>query len=101
MLVETVTETRIRVDWAAVAVQLEARVMARMHDSINHWHNDIGMRQMVVSDAADGLRICEMLATGSADGVNEALWDMDTAPREVVIYWIEEIIGTEAVRLIW
>ena len=101
MLVETVTETRIVVDWAAVAEQLEARVMARMHDSINHWHNDIGMRQLAVSDAGDGLRICELLSSGSVDGVNEALWEMDTAPREEVIRWIEEIVGAEAVQLIW
>ena len=101
MLVETVTETRIVVDWAAVAVELEARVMARMHDSINHWHNDIGMRALAVSDAGDGLGICELLATGSADGVNDALWDMDTAPREEVICWIEEIIGAEATKTIW
>ena len=101
MLVETVTETRIVVDWAAVAEQLEARVMARMHDSINHWHNDIGMRALAVSDAGDGLGICEMLSTGSVDGVNDALWDMDTAPREEVICWIEDIVGAEAVQLIW
>ena len=101
MLVETVTETRIVVDWAAVAVQLEARVMARMHDSLDHWRGDIGMCQMVVSDAADGLHICEMLSSGSADGVNSALWNMDTAPREEVICWIEDIVGSEALRLIW
>ena len=101
MLVETVTETRIVVDWAAVAVELEAKVMARMQDSLNCWHNDIGMRQMVVGDAADGLRICEMLSTGSADGVNDALWDMDTAPREEIIYMIEEIVGAEATKTIW
>ena len=101
MLVETVTETRIVVDWAAVAVELEAKVMARMQDSLDHWRGDIGMCQMVVSDAADGLSICEMLSTGSADGVTDALWDMDTAPREEVILWIEGIAGEAAVQLIW
>ena len=101
MIVETVTETRIVVDWAAVAVQLEGRVMARMQDSLNHWKGDIGMCQMVVSDAADGLGICELLSTGSADGVNKALWNMDTAPREDIICWIEGIVGEEAVQLIW
>ena len=101
MLVETVTETRIVVDWAAVAVELEARVMARMHDSITHWHNDIGMRQMAVADAGDGLRICELLTENRVDDVPEALWGMDTAPREEVILWIEEIVGAEALKLIW
>ena len=101
MLVETVTETRIVVDWAAVAVELEARVMARMHESLNHWNDDVGMRALTVADAGDGLRICELLATGSADGVNDALWNMDTAPREEIICWIEGIVGAEAVRLIW
>lgn len=101
MIVETVTETRIVVDWAAVAAELEARVMARMHDSLDHWNDDIGMRQMAVADAADGLRVCELLSTGSVDGVTDALWSMDTAPREDVLYWIEEIAGAEAVAQIW
>ena len=101
MIVETVNQTRIVVDWAAVAVQLEARVMARMQDSLNHWKDDIGMRQMAVSDAAGGLVICELLSENRVDDVPEALWEMDTAPREDVLYWIEEIAGAEAVRLIW
>ena len=101
MIVETVTETRIVVDWAAVAVELEAKVMARMQESLTHWNDDIGMRQMAVSDAAGGLVICELLSENRVDDVPEALWEMDTAPREDVLYWIEEIVGAEAVRLIW
>ena len=101
MIVETVNQTRIVVDWTAVAVQLEARVMARMQDSLNHWKDDIGMRQMAVSDAAGGLGICELLSEHRVDSVPEALWEMDTAPREEVLYWIEEIAGAEAVKLIW
>ena len=88
MLVETVTETRIVVDWAAVAVQLEAKVMARMQESLTHGHNDIGMRQMAVADAAGGLVICELLSENRVDDVPEALWEMDTAPREDVLYYI-------------
>lgn len=102
MIVETVTETRIVVDWAAVAVQLEAKVMKQMRDAYDHW-DEIGMRQMAVADAADGLRICELLSTGSADGVNDALWSMDTAPREEVIDWIAEIVDnhSDAMKQIW
>ena len=100
MLVETVTETRIVVDWAAVAVELEAKIMNKMHEALDHW-DDVGMRALTVSDAADGLGICELLSSGSADGVNEALWDMDTAPREDIICWIEDIVGAEALKLIW
>lgn len=103
MLVETVTETRVVVDWAEVARRLESEIMARMHNSYNEWKDDIGMRQMAVADAADGLRICELLSTGSADGVTDALWDMDTAPREEVIYWIAEIVDnhSDAMKQIW
>lgn len=103
MLVETVTETRIRVDWAAVAVELEPEIMKKMQVSLNYWDHDIGMRQMAVADAADGLRICELLSTGSVDGVNDALWKMDTAPREDVLYWIAEIVDnhSDAMKQIW
>lgn len=100
MIVETVTETRIRVDWAEVARQLEPKIMKQMRDAYDHW-DDIGMRQMVVADAAAGLRICEYLAELRVDEVADALWDMDTAPREDVLYWIEEIAGEEAVKQIW
>ena len=95
MLVETVTETRVVVDWASVAAELEPMVMDRMRDSYDHW-DDIGMRAMVVADAADGLRVCEMLATGSSKGVNEYLWNMDTAPREEIVMMIESITGSAA-----
>ena len=101
MIVQTVTETRIVVDWAAVAVELEARVMARMQESLTQWNDDIGMRQMAVADAAGGLNICELLSEHRVDDVADALWAMDTAPREDVLYWIEEIAGTEAVKQIW
>ena len=100
MLVETVTETRIVVDWAEVARRLEPMIMNKMRDAYDHW-DSVDMRQMVVMDAADGLRVCERLSTGSADGVTEALWEMDTAPREEVICMIEQIVGSEAVKLIW
>jgi hypothetical protein len=102
MILKTVNETHIVVDWAAVAVQLEAKVMARMRDSYDHW-DEIGMRQMVVADAGDGLRICELLSTGSVDGVTAALWHMDTAPREEVIHWIAEIVDnhSDAMKQIW
>ena len=100
MLVETVTETRIVVDWAGVARLLEPKIMNKMRDAYDHW-DDIGMRQMVVADAADGLRICEMLSTGNVEGARDALWHMDTAPREDVLYWIEEIAGADALAQIW
>ena len=101
MLVETVTETRIVVDWAGVARLLEPKIMNKMRDGYDHWKGDIGMCQMVVADAAEGLRICELLSTGSADSVTDTLWHMDTAPREDVLYWIEEIAGADALAQIW
>ena len=100
MLVETVTETRIVVDWAEVAKRLEPKIMKQMRDAYDHW-DSVDMRQMAVMDAADGLRICERMAEGNVEGVTDALWEMDTAPREDVLYWIEEIVGAEALRLIW
>ena len=100
MILKTVNETHIVVDWAAVAVELEAKVMKQMRDAYDHW-DEVNMRQMVVADAADGLRICELLSEHRVDSVPEALWKMDTAPREEVLYWIEEIAGAEAVKLIW
>ena len=84
------------IDWQAVAAKLEPMIMARMRDSYDHW-DEVSMRQMVVADAADGLRVCEMLATGSSKGVNDLLWNMDTAPREEIVMMIESITGSRAV----
>jgi hypothetical protein len=101
MVVETVTETRVVVDWCAVAAALEPKIMQRMRDAYDYW-NDIEMRAMVVADAGASMRVAELLATGRVDQVNEALWYMDTSPREELICMIESIVDNEeAIRQIW
>ena len=101
MLVETVTETRIVVDWAAVARELEPKIMQQMRDAYDHW-DDIDMRAMVVADAGDSMRIAKLLATDRVNQVRDALWDMDTAPREEVISMIADILNNDdALRQIW
>ena len=101
MVVETVTETRVVVDWCAVAAALEPKIMQQMRDAYDRW-DDIGMRAMVVADAGAAMGVAELLATDRVDQVNEALWHMDTLPREELICMIESIVDNEeAIRQIW
>ena len=101
MVVETVTETRVVVDWYAVAEALEPKIMQQMRDAYDHW-DDIEMRAMVVADAGDAMHVAELLATGRVEKVRDALWHMDTAPREELICMIESILDNpDALGQIW
>jgi uncharacterized protein YPO0396 len=88
------------IDWAALAVAVEERVMNKLHDDLAHWSNDISMRLMFLQDAADSLRVCELLSEGKWKPVAEKLWDMDTAARDCVYDMIEAEAGEDFLDLV-
>jgi hypothetical protein len=92
-----VTETKsYTVDWAALAESVEVRVMQKMKDDLAHWSGElceIGMREMFLRDAADGLAVCEaMLDKEMWSAVENKLRAMDTAARDCVY----DMIAAEA-----
>ena len=96
MSILKVYETKAyEVDWAALADAVEKLAMAKMKSDIARWKDDRGMRAMLIGDAGDALDVCELLAKGKWKPVEEKLWDMDTAARDYVYDWIEQVAGKE------
>ena len=58
------------------------QVVERLNEALGHYAGDLAMTQMVVQDAADQLRVLELLSDGDADAALEKMYYMDTAPRE-------------------
>ena len=58
------------------------KVIKRLNEDVLHYAGDLAMTQMVVQDAADQLRILELLSDGDAAAARKKLYYMDTAPRE-------------------
>jgi hypothetical protein len=75
-----------------LAKKVEVRVMEKLEADLK---DDLSMRQMFVQDCADGLAICELLIEGNRTAVVERLHSMDTAPREYLIEFIEDIAGVD------
>ena len=99
MIVKTQTEqktvTTFEIDWAALAAGVEELVLDHMNSQIEHWNDDLSMRQMAVMDAADGLQVCEHLLSGHWGLARKRLFDMDTAARDYVFDFIEVVAGPE------
>ena len=83
------------VDWKTLADRVEALVMAKLKEDLEHWKEDRGMRAMFLCDAGDSLDVCEALAEGSWSKAEKKLWDMDTAARDYVYDFIEQTAGKE------
>mgnify|MGYP000666367756 CR=1 FL=1 len=94
----TVVKTELDVDWYELGLAVESAVMAKMAKGLKTWADEIDMRAMTVSDAADGLRVAEELAFGRVKEAKNRLWDMDTAPREDVYDIIERIAGEKFIK---
>ena len=96
MSIVTVTETKsYTVDWNTLAEAVEKRVMEKLKEDLEHWAEDLGMRSMFLQDAADGIKVCELLLDGKWHKVKEKLWDMDTAARDCVYDFIAEVAGDD------
>ena len=65
-----------------LAKSVMPQVIERLRKDMGHYAGDLAMTQMVVQDAADQLRVLELLSDGeAADAMAKFYW-MDTAPRE-------------------
>ena len=94
----TVVKTEFDVDWYQLGLAVESAVMAKMSKGLKTWADEIDMRAMTVSDAADGLRVAEELAYGRVKEAQNQLRNMDTAPREDVYDMIERIAGEKFIE---
>lgn len=81
---------QVQVNWEDLARCVEQWVLEKMQYDLANWEEDLSMRQMFVQDAADGLRVCEMILTGNVQAIENQLWEMDTAARECVFGFIEQ-----------
>lgn len=98
-------KTRIReiveveVDWEGVADAVEVLVLKKLGKDMEDWAEDRGMRAMFLGDAGDGLAVCELIAEGKWNKVYDRLWKMDTAAREHVYDFIEQVAGADFFKL--
>ena len=99
MIVQRKTVETLEVDWAALTDELEKQVMAKLADDLEAWKDDRSMRSMFLSDAGDGLDVCEVMLKGNWQKTEDRLWDMDTAARDHLYDWIDQICGGDFVEL--
>jgi hypothetical protein len=99
-IVETETRTVLKVDWAALSKAVELRVMQKLQADLNDWAEDLGMRSMLLGDAGDGLKACELLLKGKWKPVEDHLWSMDTAARDYIYDFIGEVAGEDFFDLV-
>ena len=97
---EAVTVTYNVEDWAALALAVEKRVMAKLQKDLASWPDDLSMRSMIVADAADGMAVCESLYEGDWRDVEKKLWHMDTAPRDWIWEYLEAELGVDELEFI-
>jgi hypothetical protein len=97
MSIVTVHETTTyTIDWAALAAGVEQLVRAKLAEDLENWKDDLSMRVMFVQDCADGLAVCEtMLEKESWPAVENRLRNMDTAARDCIYEFIEQVAGAE------
>jgi hypothetical protein len=100
--VKTVTRTVVEteIDWAGIADAVEVLVMEKLQRDLEDWAEDRGMRAMFLSDAGDGIWVCENLAGGVWSEVDKRLCEMDTAARDYLYDFIGQVAGEEFFKLV-
>lgn len=84
------------VDWPAMVKDIERLAVKKLKEDLKTWKGDVGMRQMCVQDAADALAVCEtMLEKRNWDQVQNRIWRMETAARDCVYEFIEQVAGKD------
>lgn len=94
-IVKVYETTAFEVDWAALASEVEKRVMAKLQQDLANWSDDLSMREMFVGDAADSMKVCVLLEAGKWREAETKIWDMDTAARDYVYDFIAEVAGAD------
>jgi hypothetical protein len=101
MALMTVRETKTAiVDWAALAAAVERRVMEKLKFDLEHWADDLSMREMFVADCADGMAVCVLLEQGKWREAEKKIWDMDTAARDYIWEFLEAELGVDELEFI-
>jgi hypothetical protein len=101
MNIVTVTETQsYTVDWAALALAVERRVIAKLQQDLLNWPDDLSMREMLVADAADGMAVCVLVEQGKWREAESKLWHMDTAARDYIWEFLEAELGADELEFI-
>jgi len=100
MIVSTRTEVIVDINWTALADELEKKVMTKLQQDLIDWSHDRGMRAMFLSDASNGLEVCEKIVEGNWHQIEDRIWKMDTAAREYIYEWIAEIAGDDFFDLV-
>lgn len=98
--IRVVERVEADIDWKGIADAVEELVMAKLHNELADPSNDRGMRAMYLGDAGDGLDVCVALAKGNWAEVDGGLWNMDTAAREYVYDFIEQVAGKEFFKVV-
>jgi hypothetical protein len=91
MIVSRLEDSTVEVNWPALATALKDKVIANLEKSLKEWVNDFEMQSMALGDAATGLSVCEVILRSEWDVAEEILYKADTAPREHIYDWIDEI----------
>lgn len=92
--------TAYDIHWTELSRAVELRVMQKLQADLDDWADDLGMRSMFLHDAADGLKVCELLLEGKWQPVEAHLWSMDTAARDYLYDFIGEIAGEEFFKIV-
>lgn len=100
-IVTEVKTVEYKIDWAALADGVERLVMTKLADDLKTSKDDRSMRAMYLCDAGDSLDVVVKLGEGNWPEAERRLWKMDTAARDYVWGFIEQVAGKkffEAVR---
>jgi hypothetical protein len=83
----------VTINWILLADTVEQKVMSKLKEDLANWADDRGMRSMFLADASDGLEVCDLLAKGDWQKVENRLYNMDTAARDYLYEWIKQAAG--------
>ena len=77
-------------DMINLANSIMPKVVARLSEELENYTGDLSMLQMVTQDAADQLRVLELLSEADRSEALRVLEQMDTEPREEVYHMLAE-----------
>jgi len=95
--VKTITRqvVAVEVDWKGLANSVDELIMEHHYKMLQEWKDHRNMRAMFMSDAQTGLDACDLLAKGNWKKAKAAIDNMDTAPRDIIYDFIEQVAGEE------
>jgi len=88
----------------ALAKELEEKIVREFRTDFAEERmgdDDIGYTAMLISDAGRMIEICRWIGWGEFDRARELLRDMDTLPRENMMYYIESVAGSSMLDTIF